>query len=143
MKALSVTRVFLPDTAEVRGLRSWLMEQMDDAAVPQEMHFRVQLCAEELFTNLLMHASWPQGPQPVEVTLACGQDGLRLFLLDRAQPFHPDRAPKQAACSSVDAAPVGGLGIKLVRDFSEHLLYASDACGNRTEVSFKPRDAGR
>ena len=137
----TVSHEFLPEAPQVSALRAWLIEQLAVLRVPDEINFRVQLCAEELFTNLVMHASWPRGPLPVVVVLGYEEGRLTLELTDAARAFSPDDAPVHDAPASVEAAKIGGLGVKFVREFSEGLRYASDAHGNRTSVTFEPRDA--
>ena len=136
----TVAREFLPEAPQVSALRAWLVEQMQLLAVPDEISFRVQLCAEELFTNLVMHANWPRGPLPVAVMLGYEDSRVTLELKDAARAFNPDDAPVRDSPASIEVAAIGGLGVKFVREFSEGLRYASEADGNRTSVTFEPRE---
>ena len=81
----------------------------------------VELAFEEIATNIVRHGS---ASDDIEVTIAFGDDEIVLTFDDNGAPFDPRDNPDSAVPGSLDDAPLGGLGLVLVRKISTRLAYA-------------------
>lgn len=90
---------------------------------------RAELLLEELALNTLRHG-FAAGGTP-EVAVTAWHDGARsgLDLEDRGAAFDPTRVPLPARPSSLADAPIGGLGLPLLRRIAAELAYERTADG--------------
>ena len=97
------------------------IEEFCDAAdVPMASAFKVNLVVQELVTNSVNHGDF--GGREPEISLSINHDGGQIELLyeDNAAPFDPfTEMPAPDLASNVSERPVGGLGIHLIRSFSD------------------------
>lgn len=133
--------------ATVRGVvdaGNWLDEVATAAGFPEDLSFRVHLCVEELFTNVVRHGGGIWGQEaaeiqsPVTVTIIVSREehGLTVVLEDNGRPFDAASAPARPAAANLDAVQPGGLGIMLVKEFSASLSYSQSDGLNRTALKF-------
>lgn len=103
---------------------------------------RAELLLEELALNALGHGFGP-GQVP-ELSVAAWHDGTRcgLDLEDRGMAFDPTAAPLPDPPASLQAAPIGGLGVPLLRRIAVELAYERTADGrNRLHLVLPAEDA--
>ena len=93
------------------------------------------LCVAELTANITDHA-YSGGPGEIRLQFEISSKWAELTVEDDGPAFDPlDRAaPKQPA--SLEDAPIGGLGIHLVRQTAEHCRYERLDQSNRMTVGF-------
>lgn len=99
----------------------------------RDLALRVALVVEELLTNAVTHGTAPgAGQARGRLTLALEDGELTLLYEDQARPFDP-LAETPPACFDPDvlARPVGGLGVHLVRAFSDRQSYRHTNGWNR------------
>ena len=102
---------------------------------------RAELLLEELALNTLRHG-FAAGGTP-ELIVTAWHDGVRcgLDLEDRGAPFDPTRASLPAKPGSLQEAPIGGLGLPLVRRIAAELAYERTADGrNRLHLVLPAED---
>lgn len=122
----------------------WLDEVATAERFPEDLSFRVHLCVEELFTNVVRHGGgiWGQEavemPSPVTVTIIVSRDDheLTVVLEDNGRPFDAASAPARPAAGNLEAVQPGGLGVMLVKEFSAGLAYSRSGGLNRTALKF-------
>jgi serine/threonine-protein kinase RsbW len=86
--------------------------------------FNVELAFEEIGTNIVRHGS-PTGD--VHVAIVFDADEVVLTFEDDGVPFDPSGHAEPRKPSSLDDAPIGGLGVMLVRKFSTRMNYERTA----------------
>ncbi len=99
-------------------------EYCDAADIPMASAFKVNLVVQELVTNSLNHADF--GERKPEISLAIRYDGRQIEMLfeDNANPFDPfTESPPPDLESSISERQIGGLGIHLIRSFSDRFSY--------------------
>lgn len=91
---------------------------------------RLQLVAEELFTNSIRHGYGAECASPVTAAVSRGELGLRLRYCDRAPLFD------LTAYAPEETPAIGGLGIPLIRGMSKAVRYQRQDGLNITELDF-------
>lgn len=84
----------------------------------------LELAAEEIFVNIVNYA-YPDEPGDVTVRCSLADDGLfEIVFSDQGAPFNPLAAADPDISSDLAHRQIGGLGISLVREFSDRVSYA-------------------
>jgi serine/threonine-protein kinase RsbW len=85
---------------------------------------RVCVVLEELITNLVKYG-YPGRSEPGAAEVALGLEGARLTieLSDDGQAFDPFAPPAPELDRPLEARPVGGLGLYLVRALTDEACY--------------------
>ena len=104
-------------------------------APPRTAH-ALQLCLEEAVTNIVSHAFEPGTVHDVQVVVWRDDAALHAELTDDGRPFDPLSHALPPAPRDLESAPIGGLGIKLMRSFAERIAYQRCGANNRLTLSF-------
>lgn len=122
---------------------SWLHAAAEAGQLPGKLVFALEVCLEELFTNVMRHGGpGPSGldddaaPLSVDLSLELAADDVALLVEDNGRPFDPSQAPARPIRKPLEEVMPGGLGIQLIRSFSNELLYEPLPGGNRVIVKF-------
>ena len=99
-----------------------------------EQGYFLRLAIEEIATNLIKYGYAHMLPGPIQVCCAYEHGRLRLVLRDRGRPFDPREAPPPDLSGDIRSRAVGGLGIFLVRQLADELLYHHDAASGWNEL---------
>ena len=121
---LSADASFVLDTPSLAALTGFVEGFCRDAGVDRELALKLMLVVEELAANGLCHGR--RGAAPLRVRLGLRQEGRRLEIRyeDDAAPFDPLReAPVAVVRGDALSRPVGGLGVHLVRAFTDAARY--------------------
>lgn len=97
--------------------------------------FNVLLALEEAFVNICHHA-YPDGEGDVEVVCTVDGDAFVLEIADHGKAFDVLSLPDPDTTLSVEARPVGGLGIYLIRTLSTSASYVRVNEQNRLRMVF-------
>lgn len=145
MPSPSWTKVFPATVKGVIDAAAWLETVARAERFPEELSFGIQICAEELFTNVVRHGggSWvdddaagAQAPVHVTIGVTRGDDAVEVVLEDNGKPFDVAAAQAKAAEGTLEDVQPGGLGIKLIKEFSSGLTYQHAGGTNRTALKF-------
>ena len=101
------------------------------------MTFAINLCLEEVVSNVIRHGYGNQPGQFLTVHCSSSRPGSFLFTVeDDAAPFNPLEIAALAAIGQQDEGRIGGQGIRLLRGFSDLLEYEAKPGGNRLLIGF-------
>jgi serine/threonine-protein kinase RsbW len=130
---LAIEGAGVPFAEALEAFRSFL----DASAVDERAHYVATLAFEELVVNVLRHAGIRPAPTEavVDVAAVVADDAVRFEVEDRGPPFDPTAHPEPPPPDSIESAPIGGLGIQIVRRSVDRIDYARTARGNRVEVT--------
>ena len=120
------------DAANLPALTGFLKEFWSAAELPPALASPFELALEELFINVAMHASTPDGVPWVEVSLDLADGGVTMTVEDDGPPFDPLSLPPPNVTASLSERPVGGLGIYLVRQMMDAVTYSR--VGTRNQI---------
>jgi anti-sigma regulatory factor (Ser/Thr protein kinase) len=124
------------DRAEIARMTAWVDGLTAPLGLSRRTAHAVQLCLEEAVTNIVSHA-FPSGTvHEVQVALWFDEAVLRAEVIDDGMPFDPLSHELPAAPRDLESAPIGGLGIKLMRSFADDIAYRRCGDTNRLTLSF-------
>ena len=129
--------VGLPGPALVSASSRWCRALGEELGLGQADRHRVEVCVEELTTNLAKYGGDACGGLPVHLSLEVEERRLSLEVVDACTPFDPlavEPAPFPAALSD---ARLGGRGLQLLRALSEDCRYEYRDGRNRLTVVFE------
>ena len=104
----------------------------------EERSNEIQVAAEESFVNIVRHAYDGDGDCWVE----CRADGdtVVLTMIDSGVAFDPVAAAAPNTDGAVADRPIGGLGILLVKQFTDELSYRREGDTNVLVLTARRRD---
>lgn len=96
------------------------------------------LAVNEAVTNVLLHG-YDGRPGPVIVGVEMEDEEVRVILSDHAPHFDPTSVPPPDIHLPLEDRPLGGLGVHMMRQLTDALIYRPTADGN--ELVFVKRRA--
>jgi anti-sigma regulatory factor (Ser/Thr protein kinase) len=131
-----MTGELLPPTAglsiranpsDVAQASMWLERECHQRGVPAGQIVRLDLCLNEALANVILHGGEKALQAPVQLELTVEKSSTRhhaiLTVVDFGAAFYPEAYQlKPSPSSLVDAEP-GGLGVRMMRSFSDGLDY--------------------
>ncbi len=105
-----------------------------DASFGRADILRLRLLLEELFTNTVRHGHRGDSDRPVDVTLDVSPGKIGVVYEDTGPAFDPLAQPPSSADPG---APVGRLGLVLVRGVAADLVYERIEARNRLRFSLR------
>ena len=105
-------------------LSSWVQEFALANELSGRCAFRLELVLVETVTNIIEHGSVDDDEcSAIEVQVACDRTRIVAQVEDDGPPFDPTAAPVHRQPASLAEAPVGGLGLHLIRSYTEDWEY--------------------
>lgn len=105
---------------------------LHDQGVDRQAVYRCELVLEELLVNVLMHGRPEPGGSTIAVTVEVQPEDVLLALEDEGPDFDPLTRADPPRPTHIAQAPVGGLGLMLVRRMTRELRHEHVAGRNRT-----------
>ena len=128
------------DAAQLSALTQFLQEFWLAAELPPANTLSFELALEEIFMNVVMHAS-PAGQVPhVDVSLALCDGCLTLMIEDDGPSFDPLSLAAPDVTASLEARRVGGLGVYLVRQMMDAVCYQRVGARNQLSMTKRVRE---
>jgi anti-sigma regulatory factor (Ser/Thr protein kinase) len=125
------------DRAEMGRLSAWLDGRIAALGLGQAPAYAVRLCLEEAVLNVVTHGTLAPGVDGnVRVWLDRKAEGVAAWIEDRGPAFDPLAVADAPAPGNLAEAPLGGLGIRLIRQFASHVAYQREAGMNRLMLQF-------
>ena len=116
--------------AALPGLIRRLVADAELLGVADEECQRLQLVAEELFTNTIAHGFGHECDELVMLRLERNFTGITLRYTDSAPAYDPTASPYQTASEDT----TGGLGLTLIRGMSRDFRYRRQDNRNICEI---------
>ncbi len=128
-------RIEVPAISEsIANLMSFSSEVECDLPLSDEQKYLLRLVIEEIATNIIKYGYDSDNHGVIQVACLCIDNVLRVTIRDHGRPFDPHDTPPPDLDSDLASRPVGGLGIFLVRELSDHLIYHHDASSGWNEL---------
>ena len=97
---------------------------------------RIRLALDELFTNIVSYAYDDDGSHRITVELLRSPAGMvTITLIDDGRAFNPLDQPPPDLDSDIEDRAIGGLGIHLVKTFTDSCDYRRDGDTNRLTIT--------
>ena len=90
----------------------------------------------EAITNILNHGYNHQAGD-IEITVGCQNRNLIIQLRDNAKPFDPTTVPKPDITLPLEERTPGGLGVHMMREFTDELSYRTTNNGENKLIMIK------
>jgi serine/threonine-protein kinase RsbW len=138
-------KAFVGTIDDISSAAKWVETIAVDQKFPEELVFALQVCLEELLTNVVRHggakssgdlSEVPVPPLNVEITISTGAQRVSMTVEDNGKPFDVVNAPAHRIDQPLDEVQPGGLGIQLIRNFASSIAYEQAGLGNRVIVEF-------
>jgi len=123
---------------DLARLYPWLADQGATRELPKPILQRMHVALEEAVMNVAMHA---YAPGEIVIRLRTSADAASLIVEDSGPAFDPTIAPTRERPESLEAMPVGGLGLTLLRHYCADIGYERIAGCNRLTLRFPLRSA--
>jgi anti-sigma regulatory factor (Ser/Thr protein kinase) len=104
-----------------------LSEFAQSNRLPPAVVQAVDLCLEEHITNVIDYGFDDPAHQTIVVILSLQQGQLEVEVRDNGKPFNPLLRPNVDTAVPLEAKPIGGLGIHLMRQFMDDLNYRRES----------------
>jgi serine/threonine-protein kinase RsbW len=128
-----------PRLSEVARLHDRLEAEAATASVPAGLVADMRLCLEEVVTNVVIHAFESHPDPTLTVALEVEVEVLIAVVVDNGPAFDPLGHPLAPRPGSIETAPIGGLGIRLLRERASALSYERQGVWNRLTITCRPR----
>lgn len=109
---------------EISRLASELEHFSDQEKLPIKTNLELNLILEELVTNIISYAYTDQSPHLIRINLQRKNDQLTVTIEDDGTAFNPLEATVPKKSENLDELKPGGLGIHLVREFTDQVFYS-------------------
>jgi anti-sigma regulatory factor (Ser/Thr protein kinase) len=132
------TRTFRATPDGISAADAWIEEVGRHWGIAERTAFGARICVAEIAANVLEHGG-AEVDEPMElgVTLRRRDSGLDVEITDRGRPFDPTMAPERPLSDSIEAAHIGGLGLRLVRSYASEVTYRHDGVCNRLTLHLR------
>lgn len=129
-------QTFAPSGDSLTQVFDFLARHCDELAIGADLRLKLQLAAEELFTNIIKYAGDPQGA-PVLIGLQRLERAIDLTIEDHGAPFNPfEQTAGPSAEAALEDRKVGGLGLLLVQSLASATTYRRVGETNCVRLSF-------
>src|ERR1700730_7328100 len=123
--------------ADLALVPPWLETLASEYAIPAKTLFAMNLCLEEVLSNIIRHGYSSKPDRPILVRYVPAQNGSSCLVVeDEAPPFDPLAAKNTPVEELLQGSRIGGLGIRLLLGFATSLNYEPRPAGNRLTIGF-------
>jgi len=91
--------------------------------LPEKSIFQVNLCLDELLTNIISYGFPEGGEHDITVEIALHDETLVVVTHDAGVAFNPLEQSEPDISQGIEERPIGGLGIHLVRKMMDEVEY--------------------
>ena len=126
---------------EIRRASEWLTTVLQQRDVPTSQVECLELALHEVLANVLAHGGTAARAEPIRICIEVREKATtgeaRVKVVDAGFPFDPTDAPEHTPAKSLAEAPLGGLGLPLIRRCSDWMSYRRE--GGRNHFMFGAR----
>jgi len=138
MKGLSL-RFQDAELKDLASMRAFIKESAMMLGGDAEPVSELQIAVNEAITNIILHG-YQDKPGYIEIFIERETNDIHLRLLDSASAFDPTTVPSPDITIPLEQRPYGGMGIHMMRSFTDELRYRLTADG-MNELNFTKRNA--
>ena len=114
------------------ALVEFLQQAWQEGALPDAAAFPFELALDEVFMNVVMHGTTPDGPpRKVSVVLRYEGSAVTMVMEDDGPAFDPLSLATPDVDAPLEEREIGGLGVFLVREMMDEVSYAHTGTHNQ------------
>lgn len=121
---------------EIQLIRVNLAELAESWTIPESELRQIGVIIEELFSNIIRFAYEDNLEHQIDIRLLKADSEIRIEIIDDGIPFNP-LDHQHGPVSDPAASDVGGMGLTLVRTFSDSIVYSRIDGRNRLKITKK------
>ncbi len=131
-----LTSTEFPAELEFLGeIMRFLRGGLKAAHLSSSREFKFELACEEAIVNIIRHAYPPGEPGRVLINCRIKREGVEVELVDGGRPFNPIEHELQPPLTApIEERPIGGLGIFLIQQFADEVIYTRRCGLNRLQI---------
>ena len=112
------------ELSELVKLHTHLKSLRHQLGQSQRNCLELNLVLEEIVTNIINHGFKDDAQHRIQVSITLDDDDiLTVRTVDDGRPFNPINAKTPKMTSKVEKRPIGGLGLVLIRRYSDDISY--------------------
>ena len=111
------------DIMTVPQLQSFVDEAAEDAGLDMSLATSLNLAIEEAVVNVMQYAYPPDTKGTVNIVATVDNGDLSFVISDSGTPFDPTAKADANTSLTAEERPIGGLGIHLVRQIMDEVMY--------------------
>jgi serine/threonine-protein kinase RsbW len=121
---------FAGQVGEIRRMSACWREWAGAAGLSESVQHDGELCLNEAAANIILHGFGDSSGHEVSLRFELDPTQVRITLHDDGRPFNPLDYRSAPPPLTLEAMPVGGLGIGLIRSFTSDVQYRFEAGRN-------------
>ena len=111
------------ELSELKALNQYLNIWGGDIGLPPDSILRINICIDELFTNIVSYGFDDNVEHFVKFTLKGDNEFVIINIEDDGVPFNPLEKIDPDFPENVESAKIGGLGILIIRKLMDNISY--------------------
>ena len=111
------------ELSELKALNQYLNIWGGDIGLPPDSILRINICIDELFTNIVSYGFEDNVEHYVKFTLKGDNEFVIINIEDDGVPFNPLEKIDPDFPENVESAKIGGLGILIIRKLMDNISY--------------------
>ncbi|MDJ0730498.1 MAG: ATP-binding protein [Crocosphaera sp.] len=108
---------------ELERMSDWLSLLAERLEISDNIVFRLDLLLAEVVTNIIDNAYSDDAEHFIELELDYSKTQVTLKIEDDGIPFNPLDKPEVEFADDLESVKIGGLGIHLIRQYSDECNY--------------------
>ncbi len=125
MERLTLTHATVADLAQIAD---FVGEAAGVCGFDARTAYQIQMAVDEAASNVILHGYSGQ-PGRLEIQIECVEGAIEISVLDWGRAFDLESVPEPDLEASLDARPIGGLGLFFMRKFMDELEFNFDEAG--------------
>ena len=130
---------FDADFQNLDDIREFVGEAALQVGFSEKEIYSIQLAADEASTNIIEHAYAGVGDGKIEIDCSATEDELKIVMRDKGTPFNPSRVPEPNVKANLSERKIGGLGMYLMRQLMDEVIYEPSSETGNTLTMIKRR----
>jgi anti-sigma regulatory factor (Ser/Thr protein kinase) len=119
------------DLSELKALHQHLKNWGEDISLPEISISRINICLDELFTNIVSYGFKDDLEHIIKFTLNLDNQLVIINIEDNGKPFNPLEKMDPDFPENVESAKIGGLGIHIIRKLMDNVSYEREQGNNK------------
>lgn len=111
------------DISELDRVNKKVEEFSETNELPPNLVYAINLSLEETLTNIIYYAFDDEGEHQILIRIEKNGNEISLEVEDDGRPFNPLEHEDPDTTLALEDRPIGGLGIKLVKEFMDIVDY--------------------
>jgi serine/threonine-protein kinase RsbW len=117
--------------SELKALHQHLNNWGGDIGLPADSILRINICLDELFTNIVSYGFDDDLEHIIIFTLSGDKNLVTITIEDNGIPFNPLEKIDPNFPDNVESANIGGLGIHIIRKLMDNVSYERKQGNNK------------